>query len=138
MGNCKILSYYLNDLLPHTIGNCVSNKIGPRPFGGTLTGKKLPHLTHGINTKQFKTCWEVYLQNGDKCIIGQFVIAQNPTVVGVTFIARVEVILQVLGSVTDYSHLPDGVLLQSADVNRPDEKCHMPHYLNLFALVSAI
>ena len=48
-------------------------------------------------------------------------------VVGVTFIARVEEIVQVLGSVADYSRLPDGVLLQSADVNRPDEKYRMPH-----------
>jgi hypothetical protein len=77
--------------------------------------------------KQFKTCREFFLKNGDKCTIGQFVITQNPNVVGSTFVARVEEILQVVGSVADYSGFPDGVLLQSADVNRPAVEYHMPH-----------
>ena len=35
--------------------------------------------------------------------------------------------MQIVGSIADYSRLPDGVLLQSADVNRPADKYRMPH-----------
>jgi hypothetical protein len=84
-------------------------------------------LIRNANTKQFKTCRELYLKNGDKCTIGQFVIVQNPNAVGTTFLARVEEIMQIVGSIADYSHLLDGVLLQSADVNHPADKYRMPH-----------
>src|ERR1700733_3508473 len=105
-----------NNQLTVLSGHCISDKIGPRAFGATLTGKRLPYSVPSANMKQFKTCREVFLKNGDKCTIGQFVITQNPNVVGSTFVARVEEILQVVDSVADYSGFPDGVLLQSADV----------------------
>jgi hypothetical protein len=95
-------------------------------FSLTLTGKKLPELIRDANTRRFKTCRELYLKNCDKCTIGQFVVVQNPNAVGTTFIAGVEEIVQIVGSIADYSHLPDGVLLQSADVNRPADKYRMP------------
>jgi hypothetical protein len=119
--------YFDNNQLTVLSGHCISDKIGLRAFGATLTGTRLPYSVPSANTKQFKTCREVFLKNGDKCTIGQFVITQNPNVIGFTFVARVEEILQIVDSVADYSGFPDGVLLQSADVNRPAVEYHMPH-----------
>src|SRR5258705_12844939 len=103
--------YFDNNKLTVLSGHCISDKIGPRAFGATITGKRLPYSVSSASTKQFKTCRELFLKNGDKCTIGQFVITQNPNIVGSTFVARVEEILQVVDSVADYSGFPDGVLL---------------------------
>jgi hypothetical protein len=119
--------YFNNNQLTVLSGHFISDKIGPRAFGATITSKRLPYSVPSASMKQFKTCWEVFLKNGDKCTVGQFVITQNPNIVGSTFVARVEEILQVVDSVPDYSGFPDGVLLQSADVNRPTVEYCMPH-----------
>jgi len=119
-------------------GACIWDKQPPRTFDKTRTGQVLPYLIPNVDGKQFKTCREVYLKNGDKCIVGQFVVAQNPHIPGATFIARVDEILQIVGSIADFSSLPDGVLLQSADVHRPSVTYHMPHVdlLNLWSFFS--
>jgi hypothetical protein len=73
----------------------------------------------------FKTCRELTLQNGDKCEVGQYVIAKDQS--GTTVIAHVEEILQVVNSVADLSGMPSHILLQAADVSRDAAKYHMPH-----------
>jgi hypothetical protein len=75
----------------------------------------------------FKTCHELTLQNGDKCEVGQYVIAKNPDQLGATVIARVEEVLQVVNSVADLSGMPSHILLQATDVSRDEGKYHMPH-----------
>jgi hypothetical protein len=69
----------------------------------------------------------MHLQNGDKCEAGQFVIMKNPVLLGATLVARVEEILQVVGSVADFSGFPDYILVQAADVHRTAATYHMPH-----------
>lgn len=128
----------LDDKKVPKVGACIWDKQPPRTFDKTRTGQVLPHLIPNADRKQFKTCHEVYLKNGDKCTIGQFVVAQNPHIPGATFVARVDEILQIVGSIADFSSLPDGVLLQSADVCRPSLTYQMPHIdlLNLWSFVS--
>ena len=75
----------------------------------------------------FKTCRELTLQNGDKCGVGQFIIAKNPDQLGTTVVAPVEEILQVVNSDADLSGMPSRIFLQAADVNRDAAKHHMPH-----------
>jgi hypothetical protein len=44
----------------------------------------------------FKPCHEVTLQNGDKCEVGQYVIAKTPDQLGTTVIAHVEEVLSII------------------------------------------
>jgi hypothetical protein len=59
--------------------------------------------------------------------VGQFVITKDPSHLGATVVARVEEILQLKGSVADFSSMPDHILLQVADVHRPAVTYQMPH-----------
>jgi hypothetical protein len=68
----------------------------------------------------------MYLQNGDKCEVGQFIISKDPGRPGDTVVARVEEILQIKGSVADFSAMPDHILLQVADVRRVASTYQMP------------
>lgn len=80
----------------------------------------------------------MYLVDGNKCTVGNHVIVRNPSAGSPTSIARVVEILQIVGSVEDYSGLPSGVLLQGVDTNRTAAKYRMPHVdlTNDFSLVS--
>jgi hypothetical protein len=108
------------------IGYCVSDKKIPRPFNQTLTGYILPHSLTNTQSTRYKTCCEVHLQNGDKCEVGQFVIAKAPGQIGATAVARVEEILQVVGSVADYAQMPNHILLQAVDMHRMAATYLMP------------
>lgn len=79
----------------------------------------------------------MHLVNGDKCVVGQHVIARPPSGLGMTIIARVVEILQIVGSVEDYSGQPSRVLLRGVDVVRPATKYRMPHIdlTNEFSMV---
>jgi hypothetical protein len=69
----------------------------------------------------------MHLQNGDKCEVGQFIISKDPNFLGATVVARVEEILQLKGSVADFSSMADHILLQTADVRCPSMTYQMPH-----------
>jgi hypothetical protein len=129
----SLCSYHLIILM---LGQCVSDKKLPRPWNQTLAGKMLPHIYRAENTV-FKTSSELYLQNGDKCRVGHFIIAKDPVIVGLTVVARVEEILQLKGSIADVSGMPDHLLLQAAEVNREAVSYHMLqiHLNNRWALV---
>ena len=99
----------------------------PRSFDKTLTGKVIPNSVAHAERSQFKTCREMHLQNGDKCEVGQFIISKDPGFPGATVVARVEEILQLKGSIADFSGMPDHILLQTADVRRSSMTYQMPH-----------
>lgn len=108
-------------------GACISDGRPARSFAETLTGRVLPGSVHDASQKQFKTCKSVCLQNGDQCAVGQYVICQNPTILGSTFVARVVEIWQIKGSVEDYSNSPNAILLQSCQMQRHSPTYRMPH-----------
>lgn len=55
-----------------------------------------------------------------------FVIVRNPQVLGETFVARVEEIIQQTGSVAALSSGPSGILLQRAFINPTRTRYGMP------------
>jgi hypothetical protein len=118
-------------------GYCVSDNHPPCSFDKTLTGQVIPRSVQNSNLSQFKTCHTMYLQNGDKCEVGQFVISKDPDRLGATVVGHVEEILQLKGSVADFSAMPDHILLQAADVRRPAVTYQMPHIdlMNRWGLV---
>lgn len=118
------------------IGGCLSDKKAPRAWNKTLAGNMLPR-TLDPGYPYFKTCSELYLQNGDKCKLGQFIITKDPVITGLTVIARVEEILQVKGSTADLSGMPDYILLQATEIGQDATSYHMPpiSLINRWALV---
>ena len=131
-----VISYFSS--LTTITGACVSDRKPPRSFDKTLTGQIIPHSITYPNLSQFQTCREMHLQNGDKCEVGQFIISKDPKQLGATVVAQVGEILQIKGSVADFSGMPDHVLLQVADVRRPAMTYQMPHVdlMNRWGLVS--
>ncbi|KAJ7659053.1 hypothetical protein DFH06DRAFT_1326896 [Mycena polygramma] len=105
-------------------GVSISDKRGPRTVENTLTGQHIP----GWSTKTglFQTNASLTLHNGDHCVPGNFIIAQNPQSLGETFVARVEEIIQQTGSLAAFSSKPDGVLLQHALINTTHSRYGMP------------
>ncbi|KAJ7110365.1 hypothetical protein C8R43DRAFT_904377, partial [Mycena crocata] len=75
---------------------------------------------------QIKTNTAVFLDNGDLCKLGQFVVVKPPNET-TTFIARVKEILQLKDSPDDYSRKPSAILLQSVELARtPHSSYGMP------------
>ncbi|KAF7975989.1 hypothetical protein HWV62_8148 [Athelia sp. TMB] len=107
-------------------GACISDRKPARLINETLAGKIIPSSFHEHTNSRFKTCLEFSLQNGDKCRVGQWVVAKDPLALGATLVARVEEILQVQGSVAELSGMPDFILLQAADVRHQAPAYHMP------------
>ncbi|KAF7976628.1 hypothetical protein HWV62_5933 [Athelia sp. TMB] len=109
-------------------GLCLRDKQPARLFAHTAAGAifESPAAHH---TALFQTVNEFHLQNGDRCTIGQFVIArQGPEGFGATTPARVEEILQVKGSEgAEMTGFPDFVLLRLADASVASTTYHMPH-----------
>lgn len=68
----------------------------------------------------------MHLINGDSCQIGQFVVVRNPNSAGLTFVTQIHEILHIQGSIADLARMPDGVLLQTANVQHVDDTYHMP------------
>lgn len=73
----------------------------------------------------------MHLYNGDKCVIGQHIIARRPEEnhPNPTFIARVEEIIQQIGSPAQIKGQPDGILLQTINCSGLNNKYQMPHLL---------
>ncbi|KAJ6562524.1 hypothetical protein B0H19DRAFT_1375582 [Mycena capillaripes] len=109
-----------------THGICVADEQPPRLFSATLAGSKLPHvLSNSSQPTLLKTNSAMYLDNGDHCALNAFVIAKRPN--QTTFIARVQEILQIKGSIDDLSRRPSAILLQSAAIGTvPDPSYGMP------------
>ncbi|KAJ7770349.1 hypothetical protein B0H14DRAFT_2402407 [Mycena olivaceomarginata] len=74
----------------------------------------------------FQTNQSLSLYNGDICVPGGFVIVRDSQTVGQTFVARVEEIIQQVGSLAIFSSQPDGVLLQRAFIDRVRTRYGMP------------
>ena len=73
----------------------------------------------------------MYLYNGDKCTVGQHIIARHhhhPAEIhpSPTFIARVVEIIQQVGSPAYMQSQPDGILLQTVNSSAPNAKYQMP------------
>jgi hypothetical protein len=72
----------------------------------------------------------MHLYNGDKCIIGQHIIARRPEGIhpNPTFIARVVEVIQQIGSPAQIKGQPDGILLQTIISSAPTQnnKYQMP------------
>ena len=82
--------------------------------------------TSDKNKTLFKTCHKVHLANGDQCKPGTFVIAHNLSKAVQIFVTKVIEVVQIQGSVADLMQLPDGILLQMADVQCAADGYQMP------------
>ncbi|KAF8173029.1 hypothetical protein K438DRAFT_1940337 [Mycena galopus ATCC 62051] len=91
-------------------GVCFLDKIQARPIGEMLIGTHIADWS----TRQglFRTCKDIILPNGDLCTAGSFVIVRHPELIGETFVAQVEEIVQQVGSVAAHASLADGILAQ--------------------------
>lgn len=105
-------------------GISLADKTAPRPINQTLTGQHI----HSWSTKPglFKTNKQLYLLNGDSCVPHTFVIVKHPHRRGETFVARVEELIQQVGSIADFASRPDGVLLQKTIIDHARERYGMP------------
>ncbi|KAJ7483665.1 hypothetical protein FB451DRAFT_1029349, partial [Mycena latifolia] len=92
----------------------------------TLTGTHV--LDWSTKAGRFRTNKQVHLYNGDPCQPGSFVVVRDPdpAAMGDTFVARVEEIIQEIGSVASFSSQPDGILVQKADIDRTRARYGMP------------
>ncbi|TRM70314.1 hypothetical protein BD626DRAFT_448805 [Schizophyllum amplum] len=90
----------------------------------TLTGKRMPSVIHKASDL-YKTCSDYVLENGDNCSIDQFVIVRAPSGL-TTFLAAVREIIQLAGSVEDYSQTPSGILLEVMKLNTSTPTYGMP------------
>lgn len=108
-------------------GACVSDQQPACPYAQTRSGTFIPTHPLGQTTAYFKTSREVFLQNGDKCVLGQFVIVKDLGALGTTLTARVEEILHVQNSVADLSGMPNCILLRAVNLDtRTSDMYHMP------------
>jgi hypothetical protein len=100
------------------LGRCMYLRQKPvHSFDRTVTGQVISHLIENVAaTSQFKTCRKMYLQNGDKCEVGQFIISKDPRRPGQTVVAWMQEILQRQGSIVDFSAMPDYILVQLTNV----------------------
>jgi hypothetical protein len=89
-----------------------------------LSGVHIP--TWAAKPGLFQTNQSLSLYNGDICVPGGFVIVRDSQTVGQTFVARVEEIIQQVGSLAIFSSQPDGVLLQRAFIDRVRTRYGMP------------
>ncbi|KAJ7147561.1 hypothetical protein C8R43DRAFT_889965, partial [Mycena crocata] len=96
----------------------------PAAVTRTLAGRHI----QGWSAKEgrFRLQKQLYLHNGDSCRPGNFVIVQHPLHTGETSVARVEEIIQQVGSVASFSSQPDGILLQKVTVDRTLQRYGMP------------
>ncbi|KAJ7157732.1 hypothetical protein C8R46DRAFT_1355172 [Mycena filopes] len=107
-----------------TGGLCIHDKQHPRAIQSTLTGLHIP--AWAAKAGFFQTNKSVSLHNGDICAPGNFVIVRDRQVLGQTFVAQVEEIIQQIGSLAILSSQPDGVLLQRASIDQIRTKYGMP------------
>ncbi|KAJ7823425.1 hypothetical protein B0H14DRAFT_2597923 [Mycena olivaceomarginata] len=105
-------------------GLCVHDKHRPREVQATLSGVHIP--TWAAKPGLFQTNQSLSLYNGDICVPGGFVIVRDSQTMGQTFVARVEEIIQQVGSLAIFSSQPDGVLLQRAFIDRVRTRYGMP------------
>ncbi|KAJ7753154.1 hypothetical protein B0H14DRAFT_3096750 [Mycena olivaceomarginata] len=105
-------------------GLCVHDKHRPQEVQATLSGVHIP--TWAAKPGLFQTNQSLSLYNGDICVPGGFVIVRDSQTMGQTFVARVEEIIQQVGSLAIFSSQPDGVLLQRAFIDRVRTRYGMP------------
>lgn len=108
----------------------MSDKRPPRSFFETLTGQwqRYTHNSAGLDEQQaFKTNREVYLVNGDRCSVGDYVVVQDPENPAGTFVGQVNEVLQQRGSLADTSDQPDGVLVRKTKLTRQALPYRMPY-----------
>ncbi|KAI0638455.1 hypothetical protein C8Q77DRAFT_1188202 [Trametes polyzona] len=91
----------------------------PKFLAELQTGQHLPAVALRYGTRRFRSCREVILKNGDRCIPGSMVIAEVTGRPGQTMVGRVDEILTPLGSLNDFNRQADRVLLHCAQVSRP-------------------
>ncbi|PCH36797.1 hypothetical protein WOLCODRAFT_83063, partial [Wolfiporia cocos MD-104 SS10] len=96
-------------------------------FTQLCTGQLLPNSIPCSSQKLFKTSCSVVLLNGDTCTPNQFVIVWSPQVMGKTFLAHIEEIVQVKGLVSDMASIPDMILLEHILVSNSASIYCMPH-----------
>ncbi|KAJ6503838.1 hypothetical protein C8R45DRAFT_894926 [Mycena sanguinolenta] len=120
-------SYLVNSpsTITHYLG--LDNKKMPASVGETLTGQHLQDWSKRQGL--FRTCKEIALSNGDSCTPGEFVVVRHPERLGETFVARVEEIIQQVGSVSAHSGLADGILAQKVLISRGRPRYGMPSVL---------
>ncbi|KAK0488233.1 hypothetical protein EDD18DRAFT_1359676 [Armillaria luteobubalina] len=98
-------------------GICLSDKRPPRSFANTLMGAQFPALSvftaSERDTSLFVTAKEMYLKNGDHCLLEGHVVVRNPGG-GSNVVAKVVEILQRKFSVHAMSQSPDCILIAGA------------------------
>ncbi|KAF8178467.1 hypothetical protein BJ912DRAFT_1045365 [Pholiota molesta] len=127
----RTLSDYLGIPNTNTIdtipGLCRRDKIRPRPFAQTLTGAKLPHISHAPPTTRYVTNHSMHLLNNDTCSLGEYVLIQSghsrPNV------GCVREIIQQVNSKNYDQNQPDGILIQLASTNEVATKFQMPRVI---------
>ncbi|KAF7358543.1 hypothetical protein MVEN_00905200 [Mycena venus] len=126
VSGCSTVTHYLglDKRREPAAGISLADKTAPRPINQTLTGQRI--LSWSTKPGLFKTSKQVFLLNGDPCVPHSFVIVKHPHRPGETFVARVEELIQQVGSIADFASKPDGVLLQKAIVDHARERYGMP------------
>jgi hypothetical protein len=136
------LSLYVStfETEPIPAGLFTSDKQDARIFSQTKAGQKLQGL--GVEaTRLFKTGKSVVIVNGDTCRPGQSVIVQGTHSWN---IARVEEILQEVGSDAYNQGKADALLVQTLDITGTSERLQMPqlstadHYILMRTDVSNV
>ncbi|KAJ7714232.1 hypothetical protein B0H14DRAFT_2254696, partial [Mycena olivaceomarginata] len=74
----------------------------------------------------FRTCKNITLPNGDLCATRSFVTVRHPQLIGETFVAQVEEIVQQVGSVAAHASLGDGIPAQKVLLVRGRSRYGMP------------
>ncbi|PBK79410.1 hypothetical protein ARMGADRAFT_1049148 [Armillaria gallica] len=106
-----------NNTASRYLGICISDKKPAQSFANTLTGAQFPQLSvftpSERDTGIFATAKEMYLHNGDRCLLGGYVVVRNPGG-GSNVVAKIVEILQRKFSVAAMSQSPDCVLIAGA------------------------
>ncbi|KAK7006456.1 hypothetical protein R3P38DRAFT_3038299 [Favolaschia claudopus] len=117
----------LEDKIRPTFGLCTLDQRRERPITETLTGQ---HAAEWSSKKGIvRTGKTLTLENGDVCSPGHFAILQHPDRIGETFVARVEEIIQCVGSENARHSRADAVLVERVIVVRGTPKYGMPRIL---------
>ena len=103
-------------------GTLTTDREDPRMFSQTRAGQKL-RGSDIATTRIFRTGKSVIILNGDTCRPGQSVIVQGNHSYN---IARVEEILQEIGSEAYNQGKADAVLVQTLDITGTSERLRMP------------
>ncbi|KAI0751777.1 hypothetical protein C8Q80DRAFT_1099078 [Daedaleopsis nitida] len=119
--------------------NTVTSYLGLEPKNDTsksttlhsCTAKAWPHMVPTYAPFKFQESSDLTLLSGDRCKVGDFLIAANEEEMGKNelrqVIGRVAEILTAKGTAEDAHHRPNLILLQCCSTSRPHETYRMPH-----------